>query len=121
MDDVLQYLETIANIVKSGREAFFNPKDVRSRATVEHYLELLGEGTKALGGPFQRENPGVPWSSLARFRFDIAHSYDTKAKPVSYEEMWRFAVGDIPKIARRLRSVKFPKHFSPRAGAQYHS
>jgi uncharacterized protein with HEPN domain len=115
IDDMLQYLDTIADVVKRGRESFFDSTDVRNRATVEHYLELLGEGSKALGEPFQNANPGVQWSSLARFRFDIAHPYDTKSKPVSYEEMWRFAVSDLPKIARRLRNVRFPKYLDHKA------
>jgi uncharacterized protein with HEPN domain len=115
VDDMLQYLRTVADGVQLGHASFLDPADVRSRTTIEHYLERLGEATKALGEPFQTANPGVRWNAWARFRFDRAHPYDTHAKPASYEEIGRFAVDDLPKIARRLRAAKFPKYVDPEA------
>jgi uncharacterized protein with HEPN domain len=58
----------------------------------------------------------VPWGSLARFRFDSAHPYDDEAKPVNYEEIWRFVSDELPRIARRLRAVKLPKEGVADAG-----
>ena len=109
VEDMLRYAGAIESVVHRGREEFFDPKEVRNRATVEHYLELLGEASGAIGRSMRSANPGVPWSALARFRFDSAHPYDDEAKPVHYDEVWRFASDDLPHIARRLRGVKFPK------------
>lgn len=109
MEDMLRYVGAIESVVHRGREEFFDPKEVRNRATVEHYLELLGEASGAVGRSIRNANPGVPWGALARFRFDSAHPYDDEAKPVNYDEIWRFVSDDLAPITRRLRAAKFPK------------
>jgi uncharacterized protein with HEPN domain len=108
VEDLLRYSEIITSVVRRGRDEFFG-NDVRNRATVEHYLELTGEAVGALGRSFQRENPTIPWDDLRRFRFDSAHPYDDRSKPVNYEEVWRFASFDLPSVTRKLRRAKFPK------------
>ncbi len=108
VEDMLRYAGAIAMVVRRGRDEFFDPREVRNRATIEHYLELLGEASGAVGRSTRNANPDVPWSTIARFRFDRAHPYDDEAKPVNYDEIWRFASGDLPPIVRRLRAVKVP-------------
>lgn len=106
--DMVRYSTEIAAVVGRGREEFFDRGDVRNRITVEHFLELLGETSEAVGQPFRTANPSIPWAALRRFRFDSAHPYDEASAPVNYEEVWRFAVNDLPKIVRRLRSARLP-------------
>jgi uncharacterized protein with HEPN domain len=108
VEDMLRYANAIDRVVRRGRDEFFDPEELRNRATVEHYLELLGEASGAVGRSLRNSNPEVPWGSLARFRFDSAHPYDDEAKPVNYEEIWRFVTDELPKLARRLRAVKLP-------------
>ena len=106
--DMLRYASEIATVVRRGREELFDRADVRNRVTVEHYLELLGEASVAVGQPFRKGNPDVPWGALRRFRFDSAHPYDVAEAPVNYEAVWRFAVNDLPGIARQLRRAHPP-------------
>jgi uncharacterized protein with HEPN domain len=108
LEDLSRYSETVAWVVRRGRDEYFG-NDLRNRATVDHYLELIGEAVGAPGRPFRRANPSIPWDDLRRFRFDSAHPYDARSKPVNYEEVWRFASSDLPSIARKFRVVKFPK------------
>ena len=109
VEDMLRYANAIDRVVRRGRDEFFDPEEVRNRATIEHYLELLGEASGAVGRSLRNANPDLPWGALARFRFDRAHPYDDEAKPVNYDEIWRFVSDELPKIARRLRAVKLPK------------
>ena len=109
VEDMLRYANTIDRVVRRGRDEFFDREEVRNRASIEHYLELLGEASGAVGRSLRNANPEIPWASLARFRFDSAHPYDDEAKPVNYDEIWRFVSDELPKIARRLRTVKLPK------------
>ncbi len=104
--DMLRYASEIATVVRRGREEFFDRTDVRNRVTVEHYIELLGETSEAVGQSMRRANPDIPWAALRRLRFDSAHPYDDAAAPVNYEAVWRFAVNDLPKIARQLRRAR---------------
>lgn len=105
---MLRYSAEIAAIVRRGREEFFDRADVRNRATVEHFLELLGEASSAVGRSFRSANPELPWSALQRFRFDSAHPYDDDASPVNYDEVWRFVVRELPRIVRQLRKARIP-------------
>jgi uncharacterized protein with HEPN domain len=116
VEDMLRYANAIDRVVRRGRDEFFDPEELRNRATIEHYLELLGEASGAVGRSLQNSNPEVPWGALARFRFDSAHPYDDEAKPVNYEEIWRFVSNELPRIARRLRAVKLPKKGAADAG-----
>ncbi len=108
LDDMLRYSTGIAQIVRRGRDEFLDAADVRNRVTIEHFLELLGGASEAIGQSFRKSNPGIPWPALRRFRFDSAHPYDDAASPVNYDEIWRFAANDLPRIARRLRRAKLP-------------
>ena len=110
VEDMVRYCGIIERIVRRGRDEFFDPAEVRNRATIEHYLELLGEGAGAVGKSLRAGNPDIPWVALARFRFDSAHPYDDEARPVNFDEIWRFVSDDLPLIVRRLRAVKIPKN-----------
>ena len=107
VDDMRRYSAVIASTVRRGKDDF--DTDIRNRATIEHYLELLGEATHKLGKSFQNENPGIPWKRLGGFRFDSAHPYDEEAAPVNYGLLWRFASDELPKIDSRLRGLRYPK------------
>jgi len=108
LEDMVRYSTAISAVVRRGREEFFDADDVRNRATIEHYLELLGEASAAIGRSFRTSHPELPWDAMKRFRFDSAHPYDDLANPVNYEEIWRFASSDLPRIARQLRKAKIP-------------
>lgn len=103
LEDMSRYAAAIASVVRRGRDEFFAADDVRNRATIEHYLELLGEASASMGQSFRQAHPELPWGALRRFRFDSAHPYDDLAQPVRHEEIWRFASVDLPGIARQLR------------------
>ena len=108
LEDMVRYSAAIASVVRRGRDEFFDPGDVRNRATIEHYLELIGEACQAVGRSFRSSHPDIPWDAMKRFRFDSAHPYDDLANPVNHEEIWRFASVELPAIVRLLRTVKVP-------------
>lgn len=109
LSDMLRYADEITKVVRRGREEFFDPGDVRNRATIEHYLELLGEASEAVGQSVHTTNPDIPWRVLRRLRFDRAHPYDPAAERVNFDELWRFATLELPKIRRQLRRAKLPR------------
>ena len=108
LEDMVRYAAAISTVVRRGRYEFFDPDEVRNRATIEHYLELLGEGSEAVGQSFRTSHPEVPWDAIRRFRFDSAHPYDDLASPVNYEEIWRFVTADLPRIGRQIRKLRVP-------------
>lgn len=108
LEDMVRYGTAIASVVRRGRDEFADPKEIRNRATVEHYLELLGESSEAIGAAFRAEHPQIPWPEMRRFRFDSAHPYDDLAHAVNYDEIWRFATTELPRIVQKLRRTRIP-------------
>ena len=107
--DIIAHGESIERIVEMGRPAFFDPRDDRNRIYVEHRLESIADAASALGRRFQKGNPSVDWDRLWQFRKDISHPYKEESRPVSVDEIWQFAVNEVPHIVRHLRRAKFPK------------
>ncbi len=108
LQDMASYCTAISTVVRRGRDEFFDTGDFRNRVTIEHYLELLGEASEAVGQSFRTAHSELPWAEMKRFRFDSAHPYDDLAQPVNHEEIWRFASVDLPRITRQLRKLKVP-------------
>lgn len=105
VDDMLRYCETIAHWVDKGHEAFIDP-ETGTQATIERQFEQFEEAAKSLGVAFRKLNPSIPWDPIFEIRNDLSHPYQRAYDP---EKLWRFATKDLPRLARQLRSVKFPK------------
>lgn len=105
VDDMLRYIETINHWVGKGHDAFRDP-ETGAQATIERQFEQLEEAANALGAAFQKANSSIPWAPIFEIRNDLSHPYQRSYDP---EKLWRFVTDDLPKIARRLRSARFPK------------
>lgn len=105
VDDMLRYIETIAHWVEKGHDVFRDPES-GAQATIERQFEQFEEAANALGAAFRKANSSIPWSPIFKIRSDLSHPYQRSYDP---EKLWRFVTDDLPKIARRLRSVRFPK------------
>lgn len=66
-----------------GQEAF--DQDLKTQASVQHQLMLLGEGVKRLSSEFRAEHAKVPWRAIAGMREGLIHAYDD----VDLDEVWR--------------------------------
>ncbi len=99
---MLQYCATIAHWVEKGHDVFRDP-ETGAQATIERQFEQFEEAANALGAAFQKAHPSIPWAVLYEIRNDLSHPYQRAYDP---ERLWRFASGELPRLARRLRSVK---------------
>jgi len=105
VDDMLRYCETIARWADRGHAAYRDP-ETGAQATIERQFEQFEEAGNALGASFRRANPSIPWGPIFEIRNDLSHPYQRAYDP---EKLWRFATVDLPRIARRLRSARFPQ------------
>ncbi len=112
VDEMLRHLGVVELTVRGGKVRVED--DVTTRYALEHATELFLEAAKKVSGRFQKTNPGVPWESFVGVRNSIAHPYDIGAAPIALGELWKFASGNAPRIARYLRRAKFPKDADPR-------
>lgn len=82
-----------------AQEAFDG--DLKTQASVQHELMLLGEGVKRLSEEFRRQHPEVPWRAIAGMRDNLIHAYDD----VDLGEVWRTVTRDVPALIRRLEPL----------------
>ncbi len=105
-DEMLQHLDVVALSVKAGRARLAT--DPEPRYALEHAIEMLSEAGEKTSRAFKTANPGIPWRALRQFRHDVVHPYDVGASRIEIDQLWRFAVRDAPRLARRLRTARFP-------------
>ncbi len=102
VDDMLRYGETIARWVAKGHEAFREP-ETGAQATIERQFEQFEEAAHASGAAFRKANPSIPWATIFEIRNDLSHPYQ---RSYDREKLWRFVVDELPRLLRRLRSIK---------------
>lgn len=107
VDEMLRPTAVIGRVVRSGR--YQAETDARDRYAIEHATELFLEAMKKVSERFREANPSTPWRSFLDLRRIIAHPYDEGAEPEAFDELWRFASADVPRIAQRLKRAKFPE------------
>ena len=105
VDDMLRYAEVIAHWVEKGHDTFLDP-ETGCQATIERQFEKFEEAGSALGAPFRKTNSGIPWEPIFAIRNDLSHPYQRAYDP---ENLWKFARDDMPRIARKLRRVVYPR------------
>lgn len=80
-------------------DAFF--QDLKTQASVQHQILLLGEGVKRLSMEFRATHSDVPWRAIAGMRDTLIHQYDD----VDLDEIWRTVMRDIPSLIRKLERL----------------
>ncbi len=107
VDEMRHHLGVVALEVRGGKARL--ESSAEPLYALEHATELLAEAAEKTSSRFKTANDDVPWKLLRLFRHDVAHPYDIGAARLDLDQLWRFARDDAPRIAKRLRSAKFPK------------
>lgn len=99
---ILERIDRIAAYTKRGREAFF--ADALIQDGVIRNLEVIGEAAKRILEEFRKENPSVPWRSLAAMRDVLIHQYEG----VSLPEVWQVVEKHLPEVRRAISALLPP-------------
>lgn len=108
VNQILHHAEILSEIVRRGRAMM--TADATNQYAAEHATELLAEAAEKISQAFKSGNPGVPWERLRPLSSLGAHPYDLGAEPVNLDQLWGFASRDVPRIAKRLRSPRYPRY-----------
>jgi uncharacterized protein with HEPN domain len=117
VDEMLSHAEVLISIVRKGKSLLTS--DATSRYAAEHASELLAEAAEKMSQSFKNANPGLPWDQLRPLRHDVAHPYDVGAERVNVDQLWLFAMKDVPRISRRLRDAEFPEYGNHSASTRF--
>lgn len=79
--------------------------DRKCQYAVIRCLEVIGEAVKRLSVEFQRKNPDIPWSEMARMRDLLIHAYGR----VDLSEVYDTVQHDIPVLIIKLEQIVPPE------------
>lgn len=102
--DILLYAKDAAEFTADmSKEAFFS--DHKCQFAVTRCLEVIGEAAKRLSMNFQKANPGIPWSKMAKMRDLLIHAYQR----VDLNEVWDTVKNDIPTLITAVEQLVPPE------------
>ncbi len=67
-------------------------------------LEIIGEASKNIPPDFRKNNPGVPWSEMARTRDKLIHGYFGVDLDLTWEIVKK-SLSDLKKIKTILEDM----------------
>ncbi len=104
--DIAKAARNIISFIDGCDEHVFM-KDEKTKSAVIHQLLIIGEAVKRLSEVFREMHHDIQWKLMARMRDRLIHHYDA----VDWDEVWRTASVDIPKLSDDLRPL-LPKQKS---------
>lgn len=76
-------------------------EDRKTQSAVIHQLLIIGEAVKRLSEDLRANQPGVPWSLIARTRDILVHHYEG----IDLEQVWLIAVNDLPSLLESITKL----------------
>lgn len=70
-------------------------------SAIERKLEIIGEAVKKLSMDIRRENPDIPWQSIAGTRDRLIHNY----MGVDVEAVWAIVDKHLPDLEQRIKEI----------------
>lgn len=95
--DAIQQIEVYTEDV--DRKAFAERRMVQD--AVVRQLEIVGEASRQLSGPFQDRNDDIPWHAIIGMRNRIAHDYLN----IDLEVIWEVVKYDLPTLKARVSEL----------------
>lgn len=102
--DILLYAKDAVEFTADiSKEAFLS--DHKCQFAVIRCFEVIGEAAKRLSKDFQKTNPAVPWSKMAKMRDLLIHAYQR----IELEEVWDTVKNDIPALIASIERLVPPE------------
>ena len=103
-DRITHMLEAIAKMRISlegmSKEEFLVNDD--KKAVAERYIMIVGEAAHMVSRETRERFPQIPWLDANDMRNVVAHEY----MQVDYNEVWKVATVDFPKLEEQLRAIR---------------
>lgn len=99
LGDILDAISKIIDFTREGRAYFL--KDVKTQSAVFHEFEVIGEATKNLPRELRRQNPEVPWDTMAKMRDLLIHIYFVADPQI----VWRVISTQLPSWRMEVEQI----------------
>ncbi len=99
LHDILEAIEKIDRYASEGRAAF--DEDERTQVWIVHYIQIIGEASRALSEDLRARYPQVPWSVIVGMRHILVHDYFG----IDLDEVWSVVERDLPVLRREVEAI----------------
>lgn len=103
LEHILESVRRIREYTHAGKAVFLD--DPKTQDAVLRNLQILGNAAKKISLETQRENPHVPWRSMAGLRDRVVHDYFG----VSLEIVWDVVANHLATVETEVRAVLEPR------------
>lgn len=99
--DINESLERIISYTQQigGYNDFLH--DYKTQDAVIRNIEIMGEAVKSLSEKMRKDNPDIPWKSLAGTRDKLIHDYFG----VNIDIVWNIAKEEVPGLLSKIKLV----------------
>ena len=99
LKDILEAIEHIEKYAAKGRAVF--EQDDLIPIWFLHYLQIIGEASRALSTNIRAAHPEVPWAKIIGMRNILVHNYFEIDSPV----VWNAVERELPELKKQLTSI----------------
>ncbi len=99
LKDILEAIEHIEKYAAKGRAIF--EQDDLIPIWFLHYLQIIGEASRALSTNIREAHPQVPWAKIIGMRNILVHNYFEIDLPV----VWNAVERELPELKTQLTSI----------------
>jgi uncharacterized protein with HEPN domain len=97
--DILEAIEKIDRYAAEGHAAF--EADERTQVWIVHYIQIIGEASRALSEDLRTRYPQIPWSVIIGMRHILVHDYFG----IDLAEVWAVVERDLPVLQREVQAI----------------
>ena len=98
--DILNAAKLVVDFTKGMDKTAFLA-DAKTQSAVLHQLLIVGEAVKRLSHQFRKDQPVLPWKTIAAMRDKLIHHYNG----VDLDEVWRTLQRDLPKLIEEVERL----------------
>ncbi len=100
LNDVVEAADLIAAFVRDLDEESFVSSALHRSAVAYQFL-VIGEAVKSISAETWRQNPQVPWRTMAGFRDVLAHGYFG----LTWPDVWVAATEEINGARAQIQTI----------------
>jgi len=101
LDRLYDMLDSIENIQKYTENRELNQLNELEQAGIVHFLQIIGEASRALTTEFREKYNDINWVEIIAFRNILVHQYSN----VDMDIVSRIIERDIPYFKEKVQSL----------------
>ena len=105
--DMREYAHRVVALTQGHTaDALTRENNWQLQASLERYLELIGEAANRIPANFQKTHPEIPWAAIIGMRNLLIHGYDSVLPSKLWQTATHGVVELIPRVEALIQSIQ---------------